>query len=58
VQRRRYLTFIVVGGGFSGVEVAGEINELVRHSRGFYPNVQADDVSVRLVTRAITFFRN
>jgi len=26
--RRRHLTFIVVGGGFSGVEVAGEINDL------------------------------
>jgi NADH dehydrogenase len=49
VQRRWYLSFIVVGGGFSGVEVAGEINDLVRHSRRFYPNISPDDISVTLV---------
>jgi NADH dehydrogenase len=49
VQRRWYLSFVVVGGGFSGVEVAGEINDLVRHSRRFYPNISADDISVTLV---------
>jgi NADH dehydrogenase len=48
-QRRWYLSFIVVGGGFSGVEVAGEINDLVRHSRRFYPNISPDDISVTLV---------
>src|SRR5215472_9283323 len=31
-SRRRHLSFIIVGAGFSGVEVAGEINELVRSS--------------------------
>jgi NADH dehydrogenase len=49
VQRRWYLSFIVVGGGFSGVEVAGEINDLVRHSRRFYPNISPDDISVTLI---------
>src|SRR5262245_11693099 len=48
-QRRWYLSFIVVGGGFSGVEVAGEINDLVRHSRRFYPNISPDDITVTLV---------
>jgi NADH dehydrogenase len=48
-QRRWYLSFVVVGGGFSGVEVAGEINDLVRHSRRFYPNISPDDISVTLV---------
>jgi NADH dehydrogenase len=48
-QRRWYLNFIVVGGGFSGVEVAGEINDLVRHSRRFYPNISTSDISVTLV---------
>ena len=48
-RRRWYLSFVVVGGGFSGVEVAGEINDLVRHSRRFYPNISADDISVTLV---------
>ena len=49
VQRRWYLSFIIVGGGFSGVEVAGEINDLVRHSRRFYPNISAEEISVTLV---------
>lgn len=48
-RRRRYLSFVVVGGGFSGVEVAGEINDLVRASLRFYGNFAADEVSVTLV---------
>ena len=31
-KRRWYLSFVVVGGGYSGVETAGEINDLVRSS--------------------------
>jgi NADH dehydrogenase len=48
-RRRWYLSFVVVGGGFSGVEVAGEINDLVRHGRRFYPNISPDEISVTLV---------
>lgn len=48
-QRAFYLTFIVVGGGFSGVEIAGELNDLLRHSLKHYPNVRADDVMVTLL---------
>lgn len=47
--RRWYLSFIVVGGGFSGVEVAGEINDLVRSSVRFFQNIKADDVSVTII---------
>ena len=47
--RRWYLNFIIVGAGFSGVEVAGEINELVRSSTRFYRNFHKDDVVVTLV---------
>ncbi len=32
-RRCWYLSFLVVGGGYSGVETAGEINDLVRTSR-------------------------
>ena len=39
VQRRRLLTFVVVGGGFSGVEVMGEIHELVRRALPFYREI-------------------
>jgi NADH dehydrogenase len=48
-RRRWYLSFIIVGAGFSGAEVAGEINELVRSSTRFYRNFRKDDVVVTLV---------
>lgn len=48
-SRRAALSFIVVGGGFSGVEIAGEINDLVRESLRFYPHIAASDVTVTLV---------
>jgi len=47
--QHRHLSFIVVGAGFSGVEVAGEINELVRSSTRFYHNFKKEDVVVTLV---------
>jgi NADH dehydrogenase len=47
--RRWHLSFIIVGAGFSGVEVAGEINELVRSSTRFYRNFSKEDVVVSLV---------
>jgi NADH dehydrogenase len=47
--RRWYLSFVIVGAGFSGVEVAGEINELVRSSTRFYRNFGKEDISVTLV---------
>lgn len=46
---RSLLSFLVVGGGFSGVEVAGEINELVRSSTRFYRNFRKQDVVVTIV---------
>lgn len=48
-RRRWHLSFIVVGGGYSGVEVAGEINDLVRGSRKFYRNIRLEDVQVTLI---------
>jgi len=47
--RRWHLSFIIVGAGFSGVEVAGEINELVRSSTRFYRNFKEEDVVVTVV---------
>jgi NADH dehydrogenase len=48
-RRRRFLHFIIVGAGFSGVEVAGELNELVRSSTRFYRNFREEDVVVTMV---------
>jgi NADH:ubiquinone reductase (H+-translocating) len=47
--RRELLTFIVVGGGFAGVETAGELNDFVRSVARYYPGVRRDDVRVMLV---------
>ena len=48
-RRRWHVTFIVVGGGYSGVEVAGEINDLVRSSARYFKNFRADEVQVTLI---------
>ena len=47
--RQWYLTFIVVGGGYSGTEVAGSINDLVRGCRRFFANISADEISVKIL---------
>ncbi|MCS6302877.1 MAG: FAD-dependent oxidoreductase [Nitrospira sp.] len=48
-RRRWYLSFVVVGGGFTGVEVVGEINDLIRASTRFYGSFTAGEVTVTLV---------
>ncbi len=47
--RRRLLTFAVVGGGYTGIEVAAELNDFVSFSRRFYKNVKADEVKVIVI---------
>ena len=39
--RRKTLTVVVAGGGFAGVESAGAVNDLLRESVKFYPNLKA-----------------
>lgn len=48
-KRRWYLSFAIVGGGYSGVEVAGEINDLVQSSRRYFPNIRASEISVKII---------
>ena len=48
--RKRLLTFVVVGGGFSGVEIVGELNDFVRDSiKYFYHNLRRTDARIVLV---------
>ncbi len=49
VRKRRLLSFVVVGGGFSGVEVCGEVCDLVKDSARFYKTIQPADVRVTLL---------
>jgi NADH:ubiquinone reductase (H+-translocating) len=49
-MQKRLMTFVIVGGGFSGVETAGEINEFVRESASmFYRNIDPELIRVVLV---------
>ncbi len=43
------IRIIIVGGGFTGVEVAGEINDLIKAGMRFYSNITAGEVTVTLV---------
>ena len=47
--KKELLTFTVIGGGFSGVETAGEMMELIERSLAFYPNIDRREVRVLLV---------
>jgi NADH dehydrogenase len=41
-KRQRLLTVVVIGGGFSGVEVAGHIADLMRAMHRFYPELRKE----------------
>ncbi|MFQ5912194.1 MAG: NAD(P)/FAD-dependent oxidoreductase [Nitrospinota bacterium] len=47
--RRRLLTIVVAGAGFSGVEVAAELNDFLRGAKRFYANIRPEEVRLALV---------
>ncbi|CAM3987877.1 NAD(P)/FAD-dependent oxidoreductase [Corallococcus sp. ZKHCc1 1396] len=47
--KRPVVTFVVVGGGFAGVETAGAINDFIHGALPYYPNIQHHNVRVLLV---------
>jgi NADH:ubiquinone reductase (H+-translocating) len=47
--RRRLGHFVVIGGGFSGVETAGELVDCLASIRQYYPRVGADELKVILL---------
>jgi len=49
-KQQKLMTFVIVGGGFSGVETVGEINDFVREScEKFYRNISQDIIQIILV---------
>lgn len=48
-MRRELLTFVIAGGGFAGVELAGALNDFGRGILADYPNLSPADVQVVLV---------
>ena len=54
-RRRAALTFAIVGGGPTGVEMAGALSELIRHVlKKDYPNLELGEVRVMLLEAADT----
>lgn len=48
-RRKLLTTYVVVGGGFSGVEVAGELDDFLSSAQRYYKNVQREDCRVIIV---------
>ena len=55
--KKRLLTFVIVGGGFAGVETAGEINDFLHDAVSYYHNTEKDDIHVILVEAASTILQ-
>ena len=50
-MRRRLLTFVVAGGGFSGVECIAEMNDFLRDAVRVYHNISEKDLRLILLQR-------
>src|ERR671921_530793 len=49
-NKENLLTFVVVGGGFAGVETAGELNDFLRDSvKDYYHNIEHKDIHVIII---------
>jgi NADH:quinone reductase (non-electrogenic) len=47
--RRELLTFVTAGGGFSGAETTGAINDFLRETARFYPAIKEEMIRIVLV---------
>ncbi len=51
-ERKRLLTFVVAGGGFSGVECIAEMHDFLRHAVRSFSNIQPDELKLILLQSA------
>ena len=52
--QKKLLTFVIVGGGFAGVETAGEINDFIRDSvKEHYHNINSNNISVKIIQSGV-----
>ena len=48
--QKRLLTFVIVGGGFAGVETAGEINDFIKDSvKDYYHNIDSKNIRTIII---------
>ncbi len=47
--RKTLLQFVIVGGGYSGVETAGEIFDLLQSAKQFHPSLDSRELNVTLI---------
>ncbi len=47
--RRRNLTFVVVGGGYAGIEALAELEDMARYATRYYHSITPEDVTWVLV---------
>ena len=50
--RRRALSFVIVGGGYAGVELLAELEDMARYACRYYPNLSPADLRWVLVEAA------
>jgi NADH:ubiquinone reductase (H+-translocating) len=48
-QRAAFLSFVIAGGGFAGVELAGALNDFARGIVADYPNLNPNELNIVLV---------
>ena len=49
ILKKSLLTFVIVGGGFAGIETAGELMDLLLDARKHYPNIHKNDINVTIL---------
>ena len=46
ILKKSLLTFVIVGGGFAGIETAGELMDLLHDARKYYPQIEKNNIRV------------
>jgi len=49
ILRKSFLNFVVAGGGFAGIETAGELMDLLLDARKHYHSIHKDDLKVVVI---------
>ena len=49
ILRKSFLNFVVAGGGFAGIETAGELMDLLLDARKYYPTIHKEDLRVVVI---------